>query len=429
VKPWSENGAGRPPEQQPRARVMRRWAAAASVLVGAAVLATACGQQHDAVDPKAAVSSARAADAAAAASASAARISITPKDRANDVGVNHDARVTVTDGTLSGVTMKRAGDSAPVPGHYSADGRSWQPTGKLARSAAYTISASARDAVGRPSVAHAAFTTVSPTDSFVGYYTPENDSTVGVGMPVSITFDKAITHKADVESHIQVSSTSGQQVVGHWFGGKRIDFRPADYWKPGSDVTVKMALDHVVGANGATGVQDETVHFHVGRSQVSTVDAANQTMTVVRDGHPVRTIPVSTGSPDHPTYNGQMVISQKFTKTRMNGSTVGFGGEYDIPDVPHAMRLSTTGTFVHGNYWSQGNVFGATPSSHGCIGIRDVRDANDPTTNAAWFYDHSLVGDVVVVVGSHGGRTVAPDNGLNGWNMPWSQWVAGSAIG
>jgi len=36
----------------------------------------------------------------------------------------------------------------------------------------------------------------------------------------------------------------------------------------------------------------------------------------------------------------------------MNGRTVGFGGEYDIPDVPHAMRLTTSGTFVHGNYWS-----------------------------------------------------------------------------
>ncbi|MGW2992727.1 hypothetical protein ACWDA9_13555, partial [Streptomyces sp. NPDC001193] len=30
--------------------------------------------------------------------------------------------------------------------------------------------------------------------------------------------------------------------------------------------------------------------------------------------------------------------------TRMNGQTVGFGGEYDIPDVPHAMRLTTSGT-------------------------------------------------------------------------------------
>ena len=47
-------------------------------------------------------------------------------------------------------------------------------------------------------------------------------------------------------------------------------------------------------------------------------------------------------------------------------------------------------------------------------------------TPAKWFYDNSLIGDVVIVKNSPD-KTVAPDNGLNGWNMPWSQWVAGSA--
>jgi peptide/nickel transport system substrate-binding protein len=51
-----------------------------------------------------------------------------------------------------------------------------------------------------------------------------------------------------------------------------------------------------------------------------------------------------------------MVIAEKDQTTRMNGATVGFTdndgkGEYDIPDVPHAMRLSSSGTFIHGNYW------------------------------------------------------------------------------
>ena len=79
-------------------------------------------------------------------------------------------------------------------------------------------------------------------------------------------------------------------------------------------------------------------------------------MTVTQDGKTIKTIPISAGSPDNPTYNGQMVISEKFKETRMNGATVGFTdddgkGEYDIKDVPHAMRLSTSGTFIHGNYW------------------------------------------------------------------------------
>ncbi len=291
------------------------------------------------------------ADAAAARATSAARITITPKDRAANVGVNHDVRVSVTGGTLTKVSMTKAATGAAVSGRISADGTSWQPDHQLARSTVYRISASAKDTGNRPAVANSTFTTVSPAHSFIGYYTPENGRTVGVGMPVSINFDKAISRKADVQSHITVSSSSGQRVVGHWFGAKRLDFRPEDYWKPGSTVTLKLRLDHVTGANGVTGVQDKTVRFHVGRYQVSTVDVRTQTMTVVRDGRVVRTIPVSTGSPQHPTYDGQMVISEKFTKTRMNGSTVGFGGEYDIQDVPHAMRLCTSGTFIHGNYW------------------------------------------------------------------------------
>ncbi len=99
----------------------------------------------------------------------------------------------------------------------------------------------------------------------------------------------------------------------------------------------------------------------------------------------------------------------------MDGDTVGFGGEYDIPDVPHALRLTTSGTFLHGNYWAPPRTFGGTNTSHGCIGLRDTQGGG-PDTPAGWFYERSLVGDVVEVVNSRD-RTVAPDNGLGGWNM------------
>ncbi|WP_267132880.1 hypothetical protein [Streptomyces cyaneochromogenes] len=37
------------------------------------------------------------------------------------------------------------------------------------------------------------------------------------------------------------------------------------------------------------------------------------------------------------------------------------------------------------------------------------------------------LGDVMVVRNS-GERTVDPDDGLNGWNLSWAQWKAGSAV-
>ncbi|GAB2882459.1 Ig-like domain-containing protein [Streptomyces deserti] len=397
----------------------RRVLGACAVLVVGALTLTACGGSANAKnDDRGGKNS--------SADTSVAKIVISAKDGSTGASINTTG-VKVSDGKLTDVKMTVAGTGEAVAGSMSANGTVWKPKEQLERGTKYQISATAKDADGRTAAANSIFTTVSSANSFIGTYTPDNGTTVGVGMPVSFTFDKAISNKKDVQSHISVTSSSGQKVTGHWFGAQRLDFRPEEYWKAGSKVTMKIDLDGVKGANGVFGVQKKTVIFTVGRSQVSTVDVRTQTMTVVRDGKTVKTIPISAGSPQNPTYNGQMVISEKFVQTRMNGSTVGFGGEYDIPDVPHAMRLTTSGTFIHGNYWyNKGNPpFGRQGTSHGCVGLQDVQGARGDTPSK-WFYDNSLIGDVVIVKNSPD-ATVAPDNGLNGWNMAWSQWVAGSA--
>ena len=188
-------------------------------------------------------------------------------------------------------------------------------------------------------------------------------------------------------------------------------------------MTVKLNLDGVEGRPGVYGKQAKEVKFTVGRSQVSVVDAKSKKMTVKRDGKVIKTIPITAGTPATPTYNGEMVISEKHKMTRMNGETVGFGGEYDIEDVSHAMRLSQSGTFIHGNYWAGRATFGSVNSSHGCIGLFDARGGGDRSTPAAWFYNNSMVGDIVVVKNSKD-ETIQPDNGFSGWNMDWDEWKA-----
>lgn len=398
----------------------RRALGASAVLMVGALTLTACGGDANAdsnSDSKSGNSSAK---------TSTAKIVISAKDGSTDASINTTG-VKVSGGELTDVKMTVAGTGQAVPGSISGNGGAWKPKGQLERGTKYQISATAKDSNGRTAAANSIFTTVTSANSFIGTYTPDNGTTVGVGMPVSFNFDKVISDRKAVQSHITVTSSSGQKVVGHWFGSQRLDFRPQEYWKAGSKVTMKIDLDGVKGANGAYGVQKKTVTFTIGRSQVSTVDVNTQTMTVVRDGKTFKTLPISSGSPDHTTYNGQMVISEKFVQTRMNSQTVGLGGEYDIPDVPHAMRLTTSGTFLHGNYWyNKANPpFGREGTSHGCVGLADVQGAQG-ATNAKWFYDNSLVGDVVIVKNSPD-KTVAPDNGLNGWNLPWNEWVAGSA--
>ncbi|MGW2957380.1 L,D-transpeptidase [Streptomyces sp. NPDC001220] len=408
----------------------RKGLMAASALLGGVLVLTACSGSDDKASGSGESSQAQS-DQAAAKKSSQADITITPKDGSDNASINNSAAVTVSKGTLTNVTMTTAEGTA-VAGALSADRTTWKPSAQLDRSTTYKVAAEAKDSAGLVAHENASFTTVSPANSFIGTFTPEDGSTVGVGMPVSINFDKQITDKAAVQKGITVTSSSGQEVACHWFSTQRMDCRPEDYWKENSTVTLKLALDGVQGASGVYGVQQKTVTFHIGRNQVSYVDAKTKEMKITQDGRTVKTIPISAGSPENKTYNGVMVMSEKFKETRMNGATVGFTdsdgkGEYDIKDVPHAIRLTSSGTFLHGNYWGAKSVFGAVNTSHGCVGLSDTKGANDTSTPAYWMYSHSIVGDVVVISNT-GDKTVAPDNGLNGWNLNWTAWKAGSAV-
>ncbi|MFF0448479.1 Ig-like domain-containing protein [Streptomyces sp. NPDC004609] len=354
-------------------------------------------------------------------SASKAVVTVSPKDGATAVATSGVLKVTAANGKLSAVTVQDD-EGAAVEGKISADGGSWQPTHHLAGSTRYKVHAIAKDGEGRESAKDTTFTTLVPKNTFIGHYTPENGSTVGVGMPIKIKFTRGITDPEAVEKAIKVTAVPSVPIEGHWFGNDRLDFRPEKFWAPGTKVTVKLNLDGVEGRPGVYGKQAKTVSFTIGRSQVSTVDATSKRMVVVRDGKEIKNIPITAGAPATTTYNGTMVISEKHKVTRMNGATVGFGGEYDIKDVPHAMRLSDSGTFIHGNYWASSGTFGSQNVSHGCVGLRDARGAGDGGTPAAWFYDRSLLGDVVIVKNSKD-KQIAPENGLNGWNMPWSEWI------
>jgi lipoprotein-anchoring transpeptidase ErfK/SrfK len=394
-------------------KAVRRALRAGAGLVGVALLAAGCGfggagDTHGKDD--------------AAPKVSQAQIRITPEDGAHDVRLADPFMVEVTDGRLTSVKVENA-DGTVVGGKTDAGGRSWRPTAALTLSTRYTVDAYAVDGDGRAAAKHAVFTTLVPKNTFIGFFTPEDGSTVGTGMIVSLVFSHPVANRGAVRRAIVVRSEPAVEVASHWFGAQRLDFRPESYWTPGTKVTLDLRLRDVEGAPGVYGTQAKEVRFTIGRDQRSTVETDTHTMTVRRDGQVFKVLPVTAGSPSNPTYNGRMVITEKLPLTRMNGQTVGFGGEYDIPDVPHAMRLTRSGTFIHGSYWAPPGTFGAVNTSHGCVGLYDVKGGGS-NTPAGWMFDHSLVGDVVNVVNPHD-RTVAPDNGLGGWNLTWRQWLAG----
>ncbi|WP_329366201.1 L,D-transpeptidase [Streptomyces sp. NBC_01483] len=233
--------------------------------------------------------------------------------------------------------------------------------------------------------------------------------TVGVGMPISVTFDHAIPagERAEVERQLKVNV----DVEGSWswvkdrdlLEGQRVDFRPRAYWSPGTEVTVRAG----------SGI---TRHFTVGRSLVAVVNVRTHRMKVVKDGQ-TRTVPITAGAPGMDTWNGTMVVSDKAAKVFMNSRTVGYGDAY-AGYYYYAVHLTTSGTYLHQN--PKANTYaGHQNVTHGCVGL-----ATDGT--AKKFYDEVILGDVVTVVGSK--DTVAVGNGYGDWNADWAQWRAGSAL-
>ncbi|SOE07879.1 Ig-like domain-containing protein [Streptomyces sp. Ag109_G2-15] len=397
----------------------RRGILAALGAVPAAALA-GCSSSADASaasDGKGATATAR------AATTKKATITVTPAPGTRKAGFTSPVEVTVADGTLTSVTVT-GNDGSTLSGSFNDARTKWTSARNPYSGTKYTVTAKAE---GAAEASVTTFTTRSPGATFVGYFTPEAGATSGVGMPVSINFTHAVADRAAVQKAITVTAEPAVEVVGHWFSDTRLDFRPETYWVPGTKITLSLRLKDVVGADGVYGIQHKDVTFHIGREQISTVDLSAKTMTVKRNGETVAAYPVTGGDSSHTTWSGIMVISERFQQTRMESSTVGLGDEYDIPDVPHAQRLTTSGTFVHGNYWASTTVFGQQNTSHGCIGLHDAKGAGDSSVAGYKFYESSMLGDVVIVKNS-GEKTVDPANGLNGWNLSWADWKAGSAV-
>ncbi|WP_369250498.1 Ig-like domain-containing protein [Streptomyces sp. R41] len=386
-----------------------------------AVALTGCSGSADASEGTSATATA-AAGTKAQAKVKTPTVTVTPADGTKKADFTSPVEVTVVNGTLATVEVT-GNDGSTLAGSFNDARTKWTSAKNPYSGTKYTVTAKPQGADAHT----AAFVTKSPGETFVGYFTPEANSTSGVGMPVSINFTQAVKDRAAVEKAITVTAEPAVEVVGHWFSDTRLDFRPEEYWASGTKVTLSLRLKDVEGTDGVYGTQSKDVTFHIGRRQVSTVDLAKKTMTVERDGSTLATYPVSGGDADHTTWSGIMVISERFKQTRMESSTVGLGDEYDIKDVPHAQRLTTSGTFIHGNYWASTSVFGTSNTSHGCVGLHDAKGANDSSVPGYTFYNGSMLGDVVIVENS-GEKTVDPANGLNGWNLSWADWTAGSAL-
>jgi len=349
--------------------------------------------------------------------------------------------VTAANGSLKRVTV--VNDSGKVvTGVFSANRTSWHTSEDLGYDRTYTLTAVGTDSSGESTVRlHRSWHTVVPDNYTLPYFDTvygsalENNATYGVGMIPVVNFDESIPNEAAAERALRVETTPHIDGSWTWVNDHTLHWRPQQFYKPGTVVTIKaMVYGKNLGDQSYRlfGQEDRSISFRIGQRHVSIANAKSHHVKVYFGGKLVRKMPTSMGrggivKGDHGqniylwTMPGTYTVLGHENPAKMCSDTYGLPANspngYPCEKIPFATKISTDGIYLHEldtTVWAQGheNV------SHGCLNLN--------RTNAQWFYDHSLVGDVVEVVHSGGPEIQLWQGG--DWSVPWSQWLAGSAL-
>jgi lipoprotein-anchoring transpeptidase ErfK/SrfK len=348
------------------------------------------------------------------------RVTSNLRERAT-VPVDETVRVSAEGGSLTKVRVESP--AGPLSGALSGDGTRWTADGRLEPGTDYVVHAVAERSDGKRVTRTSRFHTEDLTLAEQTYasVSPLQGETVGVGMPVIVTFDVPVTDRASIEKHMSVSATPRQPGTWHWLSDTEVHWRPKSYWRAGSDVSVDLDINSVPAGAGIYGQENRHLDFHVGDANVYKVNAQTHQMRVFQNGSLLRTIPITTGKAGFTTRSGTKVIIEKFETKHMRSETVGIAEGspefYDIDDVQYAMRLTYSGEFIHAAPWSVASQ-GFENVSHGCTGMS--------TANAQWLYNMTRRGDVVEYTGTD--RPMTLDNGFGDWNASFADYASASAL-
>ena len=410
----------------------------ASALAGLTVatlltsLLSACGSGPTS-DPAEAASQQAPASASGSPSASGAPtpavkpVSLTSnvKDGATGVTVDTLVWVKAAAGTITKVTLTYRGRDRwgrPVKGQLkgalSKDRTRWTANERLEPNYSYVLTMAGKNTASAVVKQSRSFLTDNLTlaeQTFPTIY-PLPKSRVGIGMPVILTFDVPVKNRKEFEKNLHVTASPAQAGSWRWFSSREVHYRPKNYWRPGTKVSVRASINGVNAGGGIYGQQSASTSFTVGRSLITRIDLSAHKANVYRNGERVRTIPISAGKSGWQTRSGTKLIMDREYTHRMTNEMIGAEETYDL-NVHYAMRITNSGEFLHAAPWNSGN-FGRRNASHGCVGMS--------TGNARWLFDQVLIGDPVITTGSR--RRVELGNGYADWNLSYPQYAKGSAL-
>ncbi len=356
----------------------------------------------------------------------AVELAVTPAEAATDVPVSAEIEVKATGGKVSEVTLTDAAGAA-VAGTMRADGTSWVPASPLKYTTQYKAVVKAADSGGKTVEKAVSFTTMARPGNRMGaqIFMSDNIQTYGQAMPIVVEFRnggvKGKEQKAIVEKRLFVTSDPPQEGVWHWDSDIQVEYRPREYWQPGTQLKVRLGLGGLPLGDGRFGETDITINAGIDKVRRSIeVDNATKQLTATQDGQVVKQMPVSLGKPANPSMSGTMVIIERLEKTVFDSST--YGVPANSPDgyrtdIQYAERLTWSGQFIHAAPWSVADQ-GRRNVSHGCVNIA--------LDNAAWIYNWTRVGDPVVVKGTE--DKLPKGDGWTAWNLSWEEFQKGSAL-
>lgn len=253
----------------------------------------------------------------------------------------------------------------------------------------------------------------------VGVFPSSAQENYGIGVPLVVTFDRAITDKAAVEAAMIVTSDK-ELGEGSWFWAApdKAVYRPRAFWPGHAVITLTADLTGVEGASDWWGPKIERT-FKTGAAISLAVNLRKHEMQYLVNGEVEKSFAISGGKAGWETPSGTMLITTHESPRRLINP-----GDPNDPDsekwdvkVDYAMRTTQDGVFIHSAPWNYS--LGYANTSHGCI--------NMSTSEAGWLFNNTDFATPVLVKGS--APRVSTAEYLSGyWNYTWQEWKRGSAL-
>ena len=348
--------------------------------------------------------------------------------------------VTVQGGTLTDVRLTN-GSGKQVKGTQSTDGLSWTNSEPLGYGKDYTLSAKATGVDGAQVVRTAQYTTLTPPNmtmpsfQYTGGYALQDGATYGVGIIPIVHWDEPITDKAAAVKTLTISTTPHVAGAWYWSDDQNVAFRPQQYWPAHTKVSISVKDYGKKVSPGLYGQSDISTSFKIGDKHVTIAhDNAPKVnkVDVYFNDKLVKRWNTSMGKHEYVYYGGQKISYYTMDGTytviahenpaRMTSASYGLPvnapGGYDEL-IYWATKISTDGIYLHqleSTVWNQDH---GQDVSHGCLNLRGEY--------AKWFYNHSLIGDVVEVRGTKDAPKINYWQG-GAWSVPWSTWTKGGFL-